>query len=116
MRFTAPGYTLDEQASLDDPTKEGCVHKALSLAREDVERSGSLVPSAPRGARPQGRRHPLRRTEPPGLGARSLPLLRPRTPTRSLWQLLEDDRELIGLKITLLAGLGVLTAALEWVR
>jgi hypothetical protein len=92
------------------------VHKALSLAREDVERSGSLVPSSPRGARPQGRRRPLRRTEPAGLGARSLPLLRLRTPTRSLWQRLEDDRALIGLKITLLAGLGVLTAALEWVR
>ncbi len=92
------------------------MHKALSLAREDVERSGSQVPSAPRGARPQGRRRPLRRTEPAGLGARPLPLLRPRARTRSLWQRLEDDRELVGLKITLLAGMGVLTAALEWVR
>ncbi len=92
------------------------MHKALSLAREDVERSGCLVSRAPRAARPQVKRHPLRRTKPPGLGARPLPLLRPRARTRSLWQRLEDDRELVGLKITLLLAMGVLTAALEWVR
>lgn len=92
------------------------MHKALSLAREDVERSGCLVPSAPRGARPQVKTRPLRRTEPASLGARPLPLLRPRARARSPWQRLEDDRELVGLKITLLVGMGVLTAALEWVR
>jgi hypothetical protein len=92
------------------------VHKALSLAREDVERSGCLVRSAPRGARHQGKTHPLRRTEPASLGARTLPLLHPRTRPRSLWHRLEDDRELVGLKVTLLIGMGILAAALEWVR
>ena len=92
------------------------MHKALSLAREDVERSGCLVPSAPRGARPQVKQRPLRRTEPAGLGARPLPFLRQRPRARSLWQRLEDDREFVGLKITLLVGMGILTAALEWVR
>jgi hypothetical protein len=92
------------------------VHKALSLAREDVDRSGSLVTSAPRGARPRSKTRPLRRTEPAVLSARPLPLLHPRARARSLWQRLEDDRELVGLKITLLVGLGILAAALEWVR
>jgi hypothetical protein len=92
------------------------VHKALSLAREDVERSGCLVPRAPRGAGPHVKTRPLRRTEPASLGARPLLLLRPRAHARTLWQRLEDDRELIGLKITLLVGMGVLTAALEWLR
>ena len=92
------------------------MHKALSLAREDVERSGCLVPSAPRGAGPQVKTRPLRRTEPARLGAPPLLLLPRRAQARSLWQRLEDDRELIGLKITLLVGMGVLTAALEWLR
>ena len=92
------------------------MHKALSLAREDVQRSGCLVPSAPRGARPQVKTRLLRRTKPTGLGARPLPLLRPRARARSLWQRLADDRELVSLKITLLVGMGVLIAALEWVR
>jgi hypothetical protein len=92
------------------------VHKALSLAREDVERSGCLVPSTPRGARPRVKTRPLRRTEPAGLGARPLPLRRPQARARSLRQRLEDDRELVGFKITLLIGMGILTAALEWVR
>jgi len=114
VRFTTPGYTLDEQASLDDPTKEGCVHKALSLAREDAARSGRRVPSVMRRARPQGRRRPLRRTEPARQVARPLPPLPRPAPARTFWRRFGDDRDLVGLKITLLVAMGALAALLEF--
>ena len=114
VRFTTPGYTLDEQASLDDPTKGGCVHKALSLAREDAARSGRRVPSVMRRARPQGRRRPLRRTEPARQVARPLPPLPRPAPARTFWRRFGDDRDLVGLKITLLVAMGALAALLEF--
>ncbi len=116
VRFTASGYTLDEQASLDDPTKEGCVHKALSLAREDAARSGRRVPSVMRRARPQGRRRSLRRTEPARQVARPLPPLPRPAPARTFWRRFGDDQELAGFKISLLIGIGILTAMLDWAR
>ena len=90
------------------------MHKALSLGREDVRRSGYLVPSAPRGARPEANRRPLRRTEPARRVARPLPPLPRRAPARNFWRRLRDDRDLVGLKITLLVAMGALAALLEF--
>ncbi len=91
------------------------MHKALSLAREDVRRSGYLVPSAPRGARPEANRRPLRRTEPARRVACLLPPMLPRqAPARTFWRRVGDDRDLVGLKITLLVAMGALAALLEF--
>jgi len=89
------------------------VHKALSLAREDAERSGGRVASAPRGARPKANRRPLRRTEPAGQIARPLTLLSLQAPGRTFWRRFGDDHDLVGLKIAPLVGIGALAALLE---
>lgn len=91
------------------------MHTALGLAREDVERSGWPIPSVPRGTRLEAKRRPLRRTESVGRVARPLPLLHHRAGARTLWRRFGDDRELVGVKIFLLVGMGILTAVLEWV-
>lgn len=92
------------------------MHKALRLAREDVARSGRQVQGVPRGARPQAIRRPLRRAEPASRVLRPLPL-RPRPVTAAaLCRRFGDDRDLLGLKLILLIGIGLLTAVLELVR
>jgi len=91
------------------------VHKALGLAREDVMRSGWRVPPTPREAGPKGNRRPLRRTGLSGQVARPLLPFPSQAPARSFWGRFGDDRELVGLKIALLLGMGALTALLELV-
>jgi hypothetical protein len=92
------------------------VHTALGLAREDVERSGHPIPSMPRGTRLQAKRRPLRRTAPAGRVARPLPPLRRRAAAPTFWQRFGNDRDLVAVKISLLVGMAILTAALEWLR
>jgi hypothetical protein len=95
------------------------VHMALGLAREDIEQSAGpilRVLRAPRGARLQVKRRPLRRIESAGRVVRPLlPPLQRRAGARTLWRRFRDDRELVAVKISLLIGMGVLAAVLEWV-
>jgi hypothetical protein len=89
---------------------------ALGLAREDIEQSAGPILRAPRGARLQVKRRPLRRIESAGRVVRPLlPPLQRRAGARTLWRRFRDDRELVGVKISLLIGMGVVAAVLEWV-
>jgi hypothetical protein len=92
------------------------VHMALGLAREDIERSGGPLPRPSRGARLQAEGRPLRRTEAAGRVVRPLlPSLQRRAGARNLWRRFGNDRGLVGVKISLLIGMGILTAVVEWV-
>jgi hypothetical protein len=80
------------------------VHTAFRLDREDVAGSGRSTKRAPRVAGPT-------RCDDLSRGRSRSP--RWRIPSRTQWARFADDRALIGLKIALLACLGILVAALD---
>ena len=88
----------------DWPRPGGCVYTAFRLDREDVAGSGRSAKRAPRVAGPT-------RCDDLPRGRSQSP--RWRTPSRTQWARFDDDRALIGLKIVLLANLGILVAALD---
>src|SRR5437016_8701387 len=97
---------LDGQAKISPVgrVQGGCVHTAFRLDREDVAGSGRSAKSAPSPAS-------LLRCN--GLSQGRNRSSRWRIRSRTLWTRFGDDRAFIGLKIVLLAGLGILMAALD---
>ncbi len=95
------------------------MRKALRLDREDVARFGCRITSAPREAKPKrnGKRKGVPSEGWSQKAGRHAPSpLTQRLAAHTLWRRFGDDRDLVGLKVTLLLGIAILTAMLDLAR